>query len=383
MRQEFAGVPHSCGRQNRWPLVGSAVFLALGFGGARADPALNLPAPPSWGSEPAAADEPLAPVGIFGANLPGAGHAVFTYSASYLRTDGNMIGTSSVSPNYIISHIYSGKTPVAGNHLLRVVPISGESFGQYFTINYGVTSDFAVVATGGYLYKNKELLTYKGQQGTTPLGTSQPSTQGISDTTIAGIGRIYKDDINRVLVSFGLGLPTGRYNNTWTPLSPSGTYTTKVAVYGMQEGSGSVAAIPGITYKGFHGLWSWGLSYRAWLPFGNNPDGWRFGDLSAVTGWAGYSWLPGFTTTTRLGWVTQDHIHGSSRAILGYAEGNDPQFYGGTWVDLNFGVSLSGRYFNLPKLTIQAEVGVPLYQRLNGPQAAASWAGVLRLQYKL
>jgi len=364
-------------------LTGLALFLALGFPGAKADQTLNLPTPPSWGSEPAAGDGPLAPVGIVGANLPGAGHAVFTYSSAYLQTDGNLIGTRSVTPNYIVTHVYSDRTPTPGQHLLRVVPLNGEGYGQYLNVNYGVTNDFAVVVTGGYLYKEKTLLTYKGVQGITLLGTSRPYTEGMSDTAVAGVYRVYKDNINRVLISFGLGLPTGQIANNWTPLSPAGTYAAKVAVYGMQEGSGSVAAMPGITYKGFLGPWSWGLSYRAWLPFDKNVDGWRFGNLNALTAWGGYSWLPGVTTTIRLGWVNQDHIHGYSAAILGYAEGNVPQFNGGNWVDLNFGASISGEYFGVPRMTLQAEVGVPVYQCLNGPQAASAWAGILRLQYKI
>jgi hypothetical protein len=382
MNPEF-DFPRSRRRGVHAPLTGLVVLLALGLPAARADQTLIRPTPPSWGSEPAAADEPLAPVGVLGVNLPGSGHAVFTYSSSYFQTDGNRIGTNSVTPNYIVSHIYSDRTPVPGNHLLRVVPLSGEVSGQFFSINYGVSDDFALVAATGYVYKEKTLLTYKGLQGTTPLGTSQPYTEGISDTAVAGVYRIYKDDINRILVNFGLGLPTGQIANYWTPLAPNGAFNTKEAVYGLQEGSGSVAAMPGITYKGFLGPWSWGLSYRAWIPFDNNSDGWRFGNLNAVTGWAGYSWLPGVTTTLRLGWVNQDHIHGSSEAILGYAEGNVPQYYGGNWVDLNFGASVSGRYFGIPKMTIQAEVGVPLYQCLNGPQAASNWAGILRLQYKM
>jgi hypothetical protein len=372
--------------RDRWiatRLTCLAAFLAPGLSAARADQALDLPTPPSWGSEPAAADEPLAPIGVLGANMPGAGHAAFTYSSAYIRTVGNLIGTNSVTPDYIVSHIYSNRTPAPGDHLLRVVPLSGDVSGQYFTINYGVTNDFALVASGGYLSKEKTLLTYKGTQGLTRLGTSQPYTEGVSDIAVAGVYRVYKDEINRVLVSFGLGLPTGQIANNWTPLSPAGTYATKVAVYGMQEGSGSVAAMPGITYKGFLGPWTWGISYRAWFPLDNNVDGWRFGNLNGITAWGGYSWLTGVTTTVRLGWVNQDHIHGYSNAILGFAEGNVPQFYGGNWIDLNFGASVSGRYFGVPKMTIQAEFGVPVYQCLNGPQAASNWGGILRLQYKM
>lgn len=325
---------------------------------------------------------PLAPVGVFGANQPAAHHLVLTGTSTYSRSDGNLIGTNSVSPFYIISNVLSGRTPAPGNHLLRVVPLNGHAFGEFGTIAYGVTGKFALVVTGGWLRKQKELETFKRLSGQTVLGISSPHTQGFSDTTIAGLYRIYRDPTNAVTVSLGFGIPTGNYRNDWAPLSPAGAYISKTAVYGMQEGSGSFTAVPAVAYTGTRKRWAWGLSYRSVLPLKSNADGWRLGDLHTASAWTGYSWVPGLMSTLRVGATVQGRIRGEGSAILGYAEGNVPAFSGGQEIDVDLGTTISGRLWGIPKLAIQAEAGLPVYQRLNGPQAASQWSGALRVQYR-
>jgi hypothetical protein len=377
---------HSTGALSRGLFWGAALAVGLGFADARADQfPPPIPAPPSVANNPAGAagrPVPLAPIGIFGANQPNANQFVLSEISAYSRSDGNLIGTNSVSPNYIVSNILSNRTPVPGNHLLRVAPLNGQAYGQFVSLAYGITDKFAVVAVGGWLHKEKELETFKGSAGTTVLGTSTPYTRGFSDTTVAGLYRIYQDPMNAITVGLGIGIPTGNFSNYWTPLSPAGTYPSKVAVYGMQEGSGSVTALPAIAYTGVLNQWAWGLAYRAALPLDYNSNGWRFGDLHTASAWGGYSWLPGFMTTLRVGATTQSSIRGSSPAILGYAEGNVPAFAGGQWVDVNLGVTASGALVGIPRLTIQAEAGLPVYQNLYGPQAASQWSGVIRTQYR-
>lgn len=367
------------GIKNAQRLLGATLAIVLNVSDAHAN---ETPPSPVQTDAYAKPSLPLAPVGVFGANQPAAHHLVLTETSTYARSDGNLIGTSFASPNYIISNVFSSRTPVPGNHLLRVVPLNGHAVGEFGTLAYGITARFAFVITGGLLSKQKELETFKGLSGQTELGTSRPFTRGVSDTTIAGLYQIYRDPTNAVTISLGLGLPTGRFRNDWAPLSPAGTYVTKVAVYGMQEGSGSLIALPAVAYTGMRKRWAWGLAYRSALPLASNADGWRFGDLHTVSAWTGYAWIPGLMSTLRVGATMQGRIHGEGTAILGYAEGNVPAFSGGQEIDVDLGATISGRLLGIPKLVVQAEAGVPVYQDLNGPQAAAQWSGAIRLQYR-
>src|SRR6202012_2246556 len=81
-----------------------------------------------------------APIGIFGANMPDKGHFVFSILPSFSQNSGSMIGTSSVSPTYIINHVTSPYTP-DGDHLLRMAPVSLNVETQAFNLAYGLSQN--------------------------------------------------------------------------------------------------------------------------------------------------------------------------------------------------------------------------------------------------
>jgi hypothetical protein len=325
---------------------------------------------------------PLTPTGVFGANMPGAGHLVFTLEPIYLQKYGNLMGTTPVSAQYIVSHIAINRTPIPGYHLLRVVPTAQQNFAQAFSFAYGVTDDFYLFTAGAYLDKNVNLLTFKGLSGIAPEGTSTGHGEGYSDTVIAGDYRVYHDAMNQVNLFFGMSIPTGVINKYWTPLSPFGKYVPKVAVYGFEPGAGTFNALPGIVYSGMLNRWSWGLSYRADIPLTYNTDGYQFGAFHEIDAWGGYSWLPGLESTVRLSGTTQTGIHGVDYNRTGYAQGNFPGFYGGQLLDVFLGGNISGRYFGIPKATLSAEFGIPVYARLNGPQSDPAYVALAALKYK-
>lgn len=325
---------------------------------------------------------PLSPTGVFGANMPGAGHLVFTLAPIYLQKYGNLIGTAPVSPQYIVNHIAINRTPLPGYHLLRVVPTAQQAFVQAFTLAYGLTDDFYLFAAGAYIDKNVNLLTFKGLKGSVPLGTSTGHGEGYGDTIIAGDYRLYHDAMNQINVFFGMTVPTGLINKNWTPLGPAGKYVSKVAVYGFEPGAGTFNALPGIVYSGMLDRWSWGLSYRGDIPLTYNSDNYQFGAYHEIDAWGGYNLLPGLESTVRLSGSTQTGIHGIDYNRTGYAQGNNPGFYGGQLLNVFLGGNISGQYFGVPKATLSAEFGIPVYARLNGPQSDPAYIAIAALKYK-
>lgn len=328
----------------------------------------------------AAAPQPPAPVGVFGADMPAAGHAVISFLPSYTRNEGNDIGTDSVTPQYIATTIpwiyHSGED-------LRLVPEYLETESEGLGIAYGLTRNITVVAAGSYVEKKVEMETFKGTSGTTELGWSTGSTEGFGDTPVATIVRVYEDPINQVHLNAGFSLPTGRIAESISLLKPTDTQPSARAFYGLQIGTGTVDVMPGITYSGALNAWSWGLSYRGRFPLDDNAQGWKYGNLDNVTGWGGYSWLQGLETTLRLDGVMQGRIHGSDPLINGAAEAANPAYYGGERLDLFGGVIVSGKYIGLDPTQLAVEGGVPLYQNINGPQLARDYQIIMALRLKL
>ncbi len=322
-----------------------------------------------------------APIGVFGVDMPSTGKFVVSLLPSFARLQGNQIGTDSVTPQYIVTNVPSAYTPV-GNHELRLVPDNLAIDSQALSVAYGYADYLTLVAATALVEKSVTMQSFKGLTGTTPLGVSVASTQGLGDSALAAIVRIYSDPVNRVSLNMGLALPTGSTTDNISLLLPNNTIPEKRGFYAMQPGTGTVDALPGISYSGRIDAWSWGLAYRARLPLDNNAEGYRYGALNELNAWSGYSWLPGIETTFRLNGTIQGAIHRNDPAIRGYAQGSDPLYYGGQQVSAFAGAIVSGRYFSLPAAQVGVEAGVPVYQQINGPQLARDWQVNLALRYK-
>ena len=314
--------------------------------------------------------------------MPDKGHFIFSVLPSFSLNSGSMIGTNSVSPTYIINHVTSPYTP-DGDHLLRMAPASLSVETQTFNVAYGLTPNVTLNLATSLVEKSLNMETFKGLTGTTPLGYSRGDTWGLGDTQVSTIVRVYRDRINQVTVNFGLSLPTGSTTETMNLLIPTGTRPTARAFYVLQTGTGTVDAMPGITYSGVLNRWSWGASYRGRLPLDDNAEGYRWGDYNEINFWGGYSWTPGLETTLRLNGTQQGTIQGEDPMIRGFGQTADPMFYGGQQISLFAGAIVSGSYIGLKRAQLGFEVGAPLYQDLNGPQLGRDWQVNLALRFKL
>jgi hypothetical protein len=196
-----------------------------------------------------------------------------------------------------------------------------------------------------------------------------------------GVYRVYQDDIHRIQISLGFSFPTddATFNDF---LLPNGTRRNVRGFYSMQLGTGTFDILPGVVYAGYLGPWSWGLSYRGRLPLDYNPQGYHWGNLHEFNGWAGYTWMPGLTTTFRVSGSTQNPISGFDPNINGPAAPANPLFYGGQRVELFGGGSISGKLIGIDNALILVEAGAPVYQNLNGPQIKKNWQAAARLAFK-
>ena len=365
-------------------LAATAFAFAANLSAARAGDLPNPNATPA-APEVSLAPQALAPLGVFGVGLLDPGQWAVSYAPSWTRLAGNQIGTNLTSPEYIIQNVHSNHLPPAPGHygLLRMVPDNFEFFGQSVAVGYGVTKDVTLVVATTYWEKWVNMDTFHPGTGPSALyGTSTGHTDGIGDTMLAGVWRVYRDNINQLNVNMGFSLPTGDTTANQTLFIPKGVYSTARAFYGMQPGWGTLDAMPGVAYSGVLDQWSWGLAYRGRFPMDNTSQGWRYGGLNDITGWGGYTWLPGLQTTLRVDGMTQGRIGGFDPLIVGFAQGANPMFYGGQWVSMFGGVNLAGKYFNVPKASLALEVGLPVYQNLNGPQGARALQANMMLTYK-
>ncbi len=319
------------------------------------------------------------PAGVTGAAMVGQGEGMLMYMPMYMSMDGNYIGTEKISTNTILS--LPTHTPMPGamqTMYLRMIPNSMDAQMHMLGAMYGVTDAFNVMIMGGYTDKEMTMTTYSNPMSPNPAtaaikGTRTYSTDGISDTSVTGLYRLYDDGINHIHLNLGLSLPTANITQQINMLSPGGTYMLMRGTYGMQIGTGTVDFLPGLTYTGNKGLWSWGAAYRGRFALDNNDEGYHWGDSNQLTGWLGYTIVPGVTATARIAGTVQGKIEGQDPNIFGLMQGANPAYYGGETVDVFGGIEIAGQEFGLGSMRLAIEAGAPLYQNLNGPQVGQDW----------
>ncbi|MGA3062695.1 MAG: alpha-amylase, partial [Methylocystis sp.] len=351
---------------SRKALALAAAIYTLGVGGAHAADLSVAPPPPPADAPPLLPPPiPLAPLGVFGVDMPAAGKLTFSVGALFWNLSHSLLGTQGVSSQQLAATVPWYWSPTTSK--LRLIPQNIAIASEGVSLCYGVTKDISIFVATGMIEKNLDMLTFKGASGITPLGMSFTGTDGMTDSVLAGFWRVYQDPINRIQINLGMSFPTGGTNNTFTLLQPNGTYATSRAFYSMQPGSGTFDVMPGIVYAGALERWSWGLSYRARLPLGVNPEGWMYGDLHEFTGWGGYSWTPSLTTTIRVSGSLQGPIIGADPLVVGKAPAANPTFYGGQRIELFGGATIGGKIIGVDALSMLVEAGIPVYQNLNGP----------------
>jgi hypothetical protein len=316
------------------------------------------------------------PAGVSGAAMVGSGESMLMYMPMYMRMQGTYIGTDQVSTPTILETPHSGM-----GKYLSVVPNSMDVQMHMFGAEYGVTNAFNIMVMGNYVDKSMTMTSYaepmmggNPAMGRTLYGARTNETDGLADVTVTGLVRLYDDRVNHIHINLGLSLPTGDITQQVTMISPmNGMPMTMRAMYGMQIGTGTVDFLPGITYTANKDLWSWGAAYRGRIALDDNGEGYRWGDLHEVTGWLGYTFIPGVTATARIAGSTQGKIDGSDPLIAGPMQGTVPGYYGGQRIDLFGGVEIAGHQFGLGNTRLAIEAGAPVYQDLNGPQLGHDW----------
>lgn len=315
-----------------------------------------------------------APIGVMGEHMHKKGEWMVSYRFAHMDMGGNRAGTQKVSPEEIVT---TTPNPFFGAPMqpptLRVVPVSMTMDMHMAGAMYAPTDWITLMVMAMYVEKEMDHITFQGPMGTAQLGTFTTRSNGFGDTKIAGLIRLFDDGVHRIHLNAGLSLPTGGVKETGSVLTPMGMTPTVRLPYAMQIGSGTVDLMPGITYTARDGGVSWGAQYGATIRLGDNGQDYALGDMHRLTAWASYSWAPWISLSLRVAGETASAIDGRDMAIMAPVQTADPANYGGDRIDVFFGINLAGQKGVLHNHRLAIELGVPVYQKLNGPQMERDW----------
>ncbi|NRA30331.1 MAG: transporter [Parvularculaceae bacterium] len=331
---------------------------------------------------PHAADH--APIGVMADHRHKQGEFMVSYRFMHMNMDGNRDGTDSLSAETIATTVPNA---FAGQPMqpptLRVVPLDMTMDMHMVGAMYGLTDRVTLVGMANYLTSEMDHVTFQGGMGNTELGNFTTETMGFGDTVIAAI--IGLDDgakpERQMNVNVGISLPTGSIEETDQILTPMGGTPTPRLPYPMQLGSGTYDLRPGFTYRDREGSITWGGQLSGIVRLGENDKGYTLGNRAELTGWLGYAPAPAAAGFLRLRAVSQGQIDGQDPVIVAPVQTADPNNHGGETVEVLFGLNLAGQMGALKGHRVAAEVGLPLYRDLNGPQLETDLTFTLGWQY--
>jgi hypothetical protein len=111
-------------------------------------------------------------------------------------------------------------------------------------------------------------------------GRFTTEASGIGDVKLSSLIRLWDGDAHDVHLNAGFSIPTGSIDETDNVLTPMGQIRTRLP-YPMQLGSGSLDALPGITYNGRVEDLSWGAQALGTIRLYQNSHRYKLGDGSA------------------------------------------------------------------------------------------------------
>lgn len=321
-----------------------------------------------------------APIGVMGDHAHRKGEFMLSFRAMHMEMDGNQIGTDEVSPDTIVTTVPNRFAGMPGQPAtLRIVPTAMRSDMYMLGAMYAPSDAVTLMVMGNYVEKEMDLTTYMGGMGTNVRGTFQTNPKAFGDTKIAALvpllglppkGAIDTDELT---LKAGVSLPTGSTDETAQILTPMGDTPTMRVPYAMQAGTGTFDLEPALTYKGRRGAIGFGAQATASIKLDENKWGYAFGDSYEATAWLSYRPAQWISFSGRVKARTTGRIQGIDPAIMGPVQTANPDFQGGDRVDLIGGVNLVAPHGALAGHRLGIELGVPVYQNLNGPQMAGDW----------
>jgi hypothetical protein len=235
----------------------------------------------------------------------------------------------------------------------------------------GITDRLTVMAMANYMTMEMGMKMGMGNQTEADWETMAPMrTNGFSDTEFDATYAITKE----VFATLGLTAPSGSIHQQVEMMG-----TAYRAPYDMQNGTGTVALKPALSYHHVtdDALWMWGGQATYTGQLGRNEEGYTRGNNVKVTTFLQRAFGPAtgflhmtFNDTGKIRGFDPEIAKINRPMFDGGASmpDADPNNYGGQRLDLQLGFAYEKGPFSFG-----VEGGVPVYQYLNGLQLKTTW----------
>lgn len=295
----------------------------------------------------------------------GAGSWMLSYQYMNMSMDGLMDGTSDLATSDVV---------MSGGGAYMMAPTKMTMDMHMLMGMYGFSDKVSMMVMANYLGKDMDMEASDG----TP---SSMSSSGVGDTML---GLMLRSSPNLVF-SAGLSIPTGSIDEKGDmAMSAMMTMTNVQLPYAMQLGSGTYDVTPAMTWSGRLGAWSGSMQAAYTWRTGSNDNEYTLGNRLELDFSGKWAMTPAFFGTGRLKFSDWGNVSGADPTIAQSMMGNltspaaDPNAQGGSRADLMLGIN--GRFGGHG---LGLEVGVPVYQNLDGPQMKTDMVIIVGYQFMM
>ncbi|MEM1043688.1 MAG: transporter [Bacteroidota bacterium] len=309
-----------------------------------------------------------APIGVMGDHTHGAGEVMFSYRYMFMPMEGSLLGTDEIADADVIS-------PTGSNFLVTPteMPMQMHMLGAMFA----PANDLTLMLMVPLVFSEMDHVTRMG-------GTFQTESGGLGDVKLSALYTLARPGRSRIHANLGVSFPTGSIDEQ--DVNPMSMGNEVRLPYPMQIGSGTFDVMPGVTYLGQADAFSWGSQVSAKVRLGENSNDYRFGNVYGGTAWGAYKINDLVSASVRAEAMTWGDVDGADPAYaMAVANRVVPTVFsdlrGGTRLDAGLGVNFFVPSGSLHNLRVGAEVMLPVFQDLDGPQLEVDSMIEVGLQY--
>ena len=289
---------------------------------------------------------PPAPVGVrFAEALEGKRLSV-AYSWERIQGQGLRAGRNKITPDHARDVLGFTTTPRSLQVTIHTVQVA-----------YAPHPRVTLVAEVPILRKELETVDAAGTR-------SHAHTDGVGDIGFYAVVPFIRKGSESSQIHLGFDAPTGAYRRGGDDMR---------LPYDNQIGNGSWDFEWGLTYQGGYQRVSWGGQALGRHPIGRNGVKYREGSRFVGTVWGAVRMVAGLSLSFRTEWAKQNNINGFDRTLRpDFDPSENAKLRGGERITLSPGLSLDVPRLNNQRFAV--EFGIPVYQRLDGPQVERDWS---------
>ena len=294
---------------------------------------------------------PTAPIGVMGSHMHPKGEWMLSYSFMQMKMDGNRNDTDNVS------------TPLPG---YMVSPESMDMDMHMLGVMMGYSENITLMAM---LPVTSISMDHTVNMSGLPFTTE---ASGLGDLKLSALIKINEQWLSQV----GLNLPTGSIDEK--DVTPASSGIAVQLPYPMQLGSGSYDLNAGLTYSFGENNNSWGAQANIIVRLNDNDRDYHLGNRVEISSWYSYGIDEKHSTSIRLKLEDWGNISGADADLNPMMVPTaDANLRAGTRLDV-----LLGYNYQIDKsMLLGVEAGVPVYQKLDGPQLETDLIFSLGMQY--